>query len=486
MDLRLAFLLYVATPLLVLVGAAGSFSLGALEELNEKRLQEDLELIARTLQQPLARAMERDRQGTLETALESAFSFGRVYGAYLYDDGGEQVASAGAAQPSEDKERQELAEQARAGKPAGSYGEVGGRDVYSFFAPVTNDTGQVIGLLEVTRRASDIQAYTNQVRIYGLAGLVGAGLILTLAVFLGYQRAIGRPLEALTASMRRVASGDHDHRTGILGPREIQEQARAFNAMLDRMQRDRLEIQERREHQQRLQRELQQAEKMASIGRLSAGVAHELGTPLSVVDGIAQRVLRDSRLEEDQREQIQRIREQAGRMTQIVEQLLAFGNQPGGQRRPVDVERLTRAAHRSLREVLEEAGTTLEWEISEGPLWAHIDPFRGEQILTHLVGNAVQAAPGGKIAIQWRPLDAWHLELRVGDDGPGIAPEIRERILEPFFTTKPAGQGSGLGLAMVHSMVEEHDGHIAVGESPLGGAEFRIRLPRARRSPEEE
>lgn len=478
LDLRVAFLLYVAAPLILLVGVAGSVSLGALEEISENRLQEDLELIGRTLQKPMGRAMERGREGALENALESAFSFGRVYGAYLYDANGDQVASAGAAQSYQDRQ-QEVPERAQEGESGGEYGKVGGRRVYSYFAPLTDTSGQVNGLVQITRRASEIHQYAEELRSYGLAGLVLLALLLGTVIFIGHHYAVGRPLGRLSVSMGRVAEGDYDHRTRVAGPREIAELGRVFNSMVDRIQRDRKEIRERRESQERLQHELRQSEKMASIGRLSAGVAHELGTPLSVVDGSVQRLLRSPDLGTEPREQLERVREQAARMTQIVEQLLAFGRHPAGNPRPVSVERLTRAVTRNTTEALEESHTDLDWRAPEEPLWVEIDPFRGEQILTHLIGNAAQAASGGRIRIDWAPDGRDWVVLTVADDGPGIDPQLRDRIFEPFFTTKPPGQGSGMGLAMVHATVEEHGGRIEVTESTWGGALFRVWLPRS-------
>ena len=479
MDLRLAFLLYVALPLLVLVGTAGSLSLGALEELNEKRLKEDLELIGRSLEKPMARALQNDRQGALENALDSAFSFGRVYGAYLYDENGRQLAAAGAAQH-EDTASNKIIEKAGVeGKAGGEYGKVGGREGYSFFTPLLSSSGKVDGLLQITRRTSEIEDYTNRLRVYGAAGLGVLGLTLVTITFLGYQRAITNPLARLAGSMGRVAEGESGHRATTSGPREIAELSRTFNTMLDRMQRDQQEIQQRRANQERLQRELRQSEKMASIGRLSAGVAHELGTPLSVVDGSAQRLLRRQDQDSATREELHRIRDQAGRMTQIVEQLLTFGRHPEGSPRPVLVERLTRAVARNASGVLDETGSELHWEVPDTPLYVRLDPFRGEQMLSHLVTNAAQAARGGRVEVRWEFSGNGQARLTVADSGPGIEPELEDRIFEPFFTTKPPGQGSGLGLAMVHGIVEEHGGAIRVQTGDLGGATFRIDLPQA-------
>ncbi|KPV39210.1 hypothetical protein AN478_13125 [Thiohalorhabdus denitrificans] len=485
MDLRLAFLLYVALPLLLLIGTVGSVSVGALEELSEKRLKEDLELIGRTLQKPLGRAMERGREGTLENALESAFSFGRVYGAYLYDESGERVAAAGAAAYAKEPDREDIAERAEAGQEGGTYGEMGGREVYSYFVPLTDGSGRNNGLVQITRRASEIQGYLQQLRGYGLAGLAGLAVILMLVTLLGHHFAVGRPLTRLAQSMNRVAAGDRDHRSSETGPREIADLSRTFNGMLRRMQQDQAEIRERRISEERLQRELQQSEKMAAVGRLSAGVAHELGTPLSVVDGTAQRLLRDERLDAGQRKRLERIRDQAGRMTQIVEQLLAFGRQPGGAPRPISTEQLTRAAIHSVRDLYAETGVELEWHTPQPPPMVEIDPVRGEQALTHLLTNAAQATPGGRVGLRWE-IQGDEAVLTVEDDGPGIPLERREWVFDPFSTTKPPGQGSGLGLALVHGVAEEHGGTIHIEHSPLGGAAFVLRLPRAHPSAEPE
>lgn len=471
-SLRFALVVYVLLPLLLIVGTAGYLGLRAFESQTEERMQKDVELVARAIRLPLSRAMERDRQGSVEQALESAFRTNRVYGAYVFDADGERLAAVGMEDPVPSRRR--LSRLAEEGDRVGEYGEVAGREVYSYFVPMTNSGGQIIGLLQVTRRRSDIESYMQTVRLQGGGLLLLATGLVAGVVLFGHRGAVGRHLDRLGGSMSRVEAGDRLHRASPGGPREVAALAGALNSMLDSIARAEREIEHRRASEAALEERLRHTEKLAAIGQLAAGVAHELGTPLSVVGGRAQRVARDERLSEATRASLADIRLEVQRMEHIVRQLLDFGRQTALHRRRVRADRLARA---SVAAVAEDTPGTVE---VSGPLPApsfSADPFRVEQALVNLLRNALQAGPGVRVRLSWLATDG-RVEFRVDDSGPGIPPESRARVFEPFFTTKQVGEGTGLGLAVVHGVVEEHGGEVHVEESPLGGARFRLAFPR--------
>lgn len=163
-------------------------------------------------------------------------------------------------------------------------------------------------------------------------------------------------------------------------------------------------------------------------------------------------------------------------MEHIVRQLLEFGRGQNRQYRRTRMGDLATAAAAALEQPFSAAGATLELQPCEPDPELYVDPIRLEQVLVNLLRNALQAGAGA-VRVSWRPGDAGGLQLLVDDDGPGVPAESRKRLFEPFYTTKAVGEGTGLGLAVVHGIITEHGGQVQVEDSPLGGARFRVQFP---------
>jgi two-component system, NtrC family, sensor kinase len=479
-GLRASLLLRVLFPVALVLGAASALTLITLEREVEERMKEDVELVARGVQLPLIHAMEEDRWDAVSQALQSALEIRRLYGAHVYGPDGRRLASFGAGLP--DKAPDRVAELALTRDQLGEYGETGGRRVYSYFVPLVDGWGQTLGILQVTRRRRDIDDSIQRVRAQvGGVFVLGVGLV-TFLLLRGHRRAVGRPLERLRASMSRVREGDRGHRASLEGPRELAEVAWSFNSMLEAMDEAEEELRDRREDQRALRRELALAEKLAAVGELAGGVAHELGSPLSVIDGTAQRLLRD-RPPKEARDRLESVRREVGRMEGIIRQLLEFGRKDSGRTRTVSLDQVVTGAVAATRDAARRAGIEIMVEHLEsdgGEPTVEADPRRLEAALGNLIRNGVQAIlekdRTGMVRVRWG-VEGSEALLLVDDDGPGIPPETRDRIFEPFFTTKATGEGTGLGLAVVHGTVDGLGGTVEILESPTGGARFRIRLP---------
>ncbi|MFP4034619.1 MAG: ATP-binding protein [Desulfovermiculus sp.] len=476
-----ALLIYIILPLSFTLGLAGYLSLLSLENQAEKKMQEEVQLIARALELPLSHSLERGRAGSILQALESAFQINRIYAVAVYNQHGEKVASAGASviDQKANQDNDQLADMAEEGDQQEKYERVGGQEAYSYFLPLTDSGGRINGLLQLSRKKEDFQKYVNDLRLqFGLILCGGIGIMILLVLF-GHRRALGYHLERLGRSMHRVEQGDRTHRLFMHGPKEITNLAAAFNTMLDSMDQAQEALEEQRQKQARLESELRKAEKMAAVGRLAAGVAHELGTPLSIVAGQAQRARRIPELPDKVSRNLDQIRDQVKRMESIVRQLLDFSRGNSACRREVDPASIVNKAIQSMIPLADQKRVNLEKSGPQTGCVIMADPLRVEQMLANLLKNAVQAAPAdtGRVRLEWECTSA-HCIFRIQDNGPGIPPDMITKICDPFFTTKPVGEGTGLGLAVVHGIVEEHQGSLHIEISPLGGAEFRIVLPR--------
>ncbi len=472
-TLRTALLLFVLIPFVLLMGAGGLYSLGQLEKQVETRMQEDIELIARAIRLPLSHALERERIDSIKQALASAFRINRVYGVYVYDEDGKQIASSGIrkARVTSDK----AAELASTGDRKSEYEEAGEEEIFSYFLPLTDRGGRISGLLQVTRRGTDFQHYITQIRIVVLAALGVTALILVFIVIFGHHHAIGRYLRAMEQSMARIGAGESEHRVPEEGPAELNKLSRGINNMLDRITRSQQEIEHQREREMQLRLRLEQSEKLAAIGRLASGVAHELGTPLSTIDGKAQRLLRNDELETPIRESIHQMRNEVRHMEHIIHQMMDFGRRNPLQQRAVHCSIIAHSVYEQLHTDKSNPEVRV---ILKGPKPGPaipVDIMRIEQALGNLLRNATQAARS-KVLLDWY-IDSEWLVFSVEDDGPGIDEENMHNLFEPFYTTKPVGEGTGLGLAVVYAAVSDHKGDIVVDSSPeLAGARFRVYL----------
>ena len=476
-GLRTAVIAFLVVPLLLLAALGGWWALSLLEREAGERMEEDLELIARALQSPLSRALALGREGAVNEALESAFGFARVYGAYVYGPNGDRVAASGpdAARMT----RGRVAELTEEGSEGGQFDEQDGRELYSYFVPLVDSGGRIIGLLQVTRRGSDFDYYLNEIRHRGMLILGAAAAMMVLVVYAGHHFGVGRHFRAMRRRLDEVGRGHRERRLAVEGPWELRQLASEINRVLDRVRESEQELMAQREKEQALETRLHQSEKMAAIGQLAAGVAHELGSPMAVVAGKAQRAQRRAG-EPDVAQALADIREQVGRMERTVSQLIDFGRGYSARRRPEAVGRIARAAVQQVEDEAAAGNVSLEVVGEEPGPEVEADRLRLEQAVHNLLSNAVQATPGGQVHVEWRHRGD-EVVLWVEDDGPGIDEALRNRLFEPFFTTKPVGSGTGLGLAVVQGAVTEHGGSIEVEVGPeLGGSRFTITLPAIR------
>jgi len=218
------------------------------------------------------------------------------------------------------------------------------------------------------------------------------------------------------------------------------------------------------------------AEELASIATIIAGLAHEIGTPMGVIQGHAE-LLESSVSDERGRHRLSTIREQIERISEIMKTLLNMARPHEKEHVPVDLSSIVRETLAFLSEKLRVHGIT---SALDAPRRATVrgDHDKLQQLFINLVMNAIDAMPGGgKLSISIAPAGVSMLEVCVTDSGHGMPPEVAERVFEPFFTTKPAGRGSGLGLIVAKGIVSDHGGTISVTSAPGKGTEFKLLFP---------
>jgi len=234
------------------------------------------------------------------------------------------------------------------------------------------------------------------------------------------------------------------------------------------------------------QEQLRQTEKLAELGTLASGMAHEIGTPMNVILGRAEYLQRRTS-EPDTAKGLQTIIDQVERITKIMNQLLTFARRRPIERQPTNLNKVVGDTLDVMRERFKRHRIEVKIELAASLPLAYADPDQMGQVLLNLAINALHAmGNGGTLLVRTAlvPLSKGSadeyiemIEVSVADTGSGIAPEDLDKIFDPFFTTKAVGEGTGLGLTVVHGIIQEHGGHILVESELRKGTTFRIRLP---------
>lgn len=473
-NLHVTLVLTIVLPLLLISGLGVYWGLGVMQDHDETRMQEDLSLIAHATRYPLSRAIEAGDYVQVNDITTSIFSIGQVYGASVYDHRGDRVSQVGVVDV-DVRGSEQAANAVARGDELGAFREIGGEDVFSHFTPLFSSDGRIIGLLQITRQRSDFDQRLAdfQANAWWIWSIT-AGAILLVAIA-GHYGGIGRHVDRLLQAMDRVRQGDRQVRVPQRGPREVQHIASALNEMLLSVEQAEGEILTRQRREAQLSERLQHQEKMAMIGRVAGGVAHELGAPLSVVEGRA-RILQRRSLDDSNARHIEDIRVQVQRMTRIIRQLLdCFRHGPKALEEIISAAELVSVCVDGCRKEL--AGSDIRLDLDNRAPQAQLrgDNTRLELALSNLLRNAVHAARSRILVTLHSGPQA--VAITVEDDGPGISRQDRQQVLEPFYTTKAAGEGTGLGLAVVKSVMTEHHGGIVIGESRWGGCAVVLQWP---------
>lgn len=228
----------------------------------------------------------------------------------------------------------------------------------------------------------------------------------------------------------------------------------------------------------RLQEQLRRTERVAELGTLASGMAHEIGTPMNVILGRAE-YLMDRVTEEPIKRGLQTIITQVERITRVMNQLLSFARRKAPQRVPLDLRKVIDDGVEMFQERLERNQIRVEMGMADRCPMVLADADQMSQVLLNLIMNALHAMPDGGILRVGLEPEQPMVKLTIADTGHGIPPEIIRKIYDPFFTTKEFGKGTGLGLTVVKGIIEEHQGSISVESEENKGTRFTILLPRS-------
>lgn len=351
------------------------------------------------------------------------------------------------------------------------------------YAPVL-EQGKVIGAARLT-----LSLLPERERLKGSRNLFLAYFVLDflLLLVLGsylLSRAVVLPIRRLLGATRRIAAGDLGGAVHVPDSTEVAELSDAFNAMVVALREKREEVEEKVASLNRANKALTEArneavrsEKMASVGLLAAGMAHEIGTPLAAIMGFSGILAEELCADPEKSDYLRRITEESYRIDRIVRGLLDYARPRGVHAEEVELRTLLEKVVELLtaQGVLKFIEVSIEVESALPSVYA--DPFQLEQLLINLIMNARDAMPGGgRLQLKGRS-EAGEVVVEVVDSGQGMPPEHLPLVFDPFFTTKEPGKGTGLGLAIAARIAESCGGRLGV-QSELGkGSRFTLTLP---------
>jgi len=242
-----------------------------------------------------------------------------------------------------------------------------------------------------------------------------------------------------------------------------------------------IELNARMEAQRSAENRLVQAAKLAAVGEMAAGIAHELNNPLTTVTGFSELVLDETPADSSHRKELEMVLHEARRASAVVRRLLDFSRQGERLRTSADLNEIVHDVVALTRHLIQNSNVSLHLTIGEGLPWVLIDTDQMKQVLLNLIHNALQAMRnGGELTISTRQVSreerSW-IVMSVIDSGSGIPLEDQSRIFEPFFTTRGSRGGTGLGLSVTYGIVADHGGTIEVISDPGKGSTFAVWLP---------
>lgn len=355
------------------------------------------------------------------------------------------------------------------------------------YVPLDEENGLALELAEpqaITELLERIGWWSLATQTLALAAIAG------LVTFALIRWLVGQPLARLALLARRIGAGDLDARVEhASGEGEVAILAREMNHMAERLQAARRALEESDAERVAALEQLRHADRLRTVGQLASALAHELGTPLNVVSGHARLIEQHEPATDEVTSSARTILEQASRMTKILRNVLDFARRKGPPPAPHALVDLARNAAETLGPLTKRAGLRIEVLEPDEPVRVLANAQHLLQVLTNLITNSMQAMrEGGVVQVAIDALEAApptgvhapagrYARLSVIDRGAGISAEDLPHLFEPFFTRKPEGEGTGLGLSVVEGIVRDHKGWVSVASEPGVGSRFDVYLP---------
>lgn len=480
-SLRSKIIIAISAILAVTIGLGTWINIGYQRAQMEDALEDNVLIISNTIERSLSNAMLAGKSKEVQQILEAVGGYHNIQEVKIFSPNGVILKSSKRwmigrkVEPS--TQQWFLADKFK--KPIKRREE----GIFSVLFPIENDarcfhchssTVKLNGVLAVDISMAQTQEKVSELSktMFFWAFGVTAILAVSLSLFLTYL--VTNPIQGLIAIMERAERG-LEARVEVKSSDDIGRLGEAFNSLLTKLERARRRVE--RYHYEQMKR----ADRLASIGEMAAGIAHEIKNPLAGIAGVIQVLKKGQPAGDQKRAVLEEVLSQVERMDKAVRNLLSFARPPEPRMTLVDINELVNRILEFLAPQFAKNSIVVERKLAMGLPWLTLDPDLMQQALINIALNAIQAMPrGGKCIVETRSTKPGQdnpgaVEIVFSDTGKGIPLENLSRIFSPFFTTRQ--QGTGLGLSITQRIIEQHGGEINVMSSLEKGASFTITFP---------
>lgn len=501
-SLRTRITVWTITAMLLIPLSAGGVivikQLSLAAELSKTKKESDL-IFKETLMRDLDHAMMVNQLDGIRTLLRKVSGFKGIKSVSLLDSRGAIVMHYGVDDRPRTDNRQ-IGELLESGEEFEHFSQEGGKSVRLLALPIINKEEcrtchkltSVNGALLVKQLSVDVNSETNLLVAIMLISLLVASLASAITLLTLLSRNVVVPIREISSATERVGQCDLNVKVPVYGKDEVGELAHSFNRMIDDLRKSRDEVEDRSvkceqayNSMQSAQKKLIQSEKLAAIGTLVAGIAHEINNPVGIIAARTDCMLmemKDKGMEGQYTDDLMVINRQTGRIADITMALLTFARHGHAEMSLIDINSIVEDTIFLVGKQFLKEGIKMEKHLSLKSPKVMANGNRMQQVLLDLLNNARDAMPEGGLIIIATDVATDNVELTIADTGEGINDEALDNIFDPFFTTKEVGKGTGLGLAVSYGIIQDFGGNIEVISRKGEGSTFNITLPRIKES----
>lgn len=485
MKLGTKLTLYLSLMIVFVHSGYGYFHILSRREILVKKMTSEVESIGRNLKVSLEKVRIEKGQEYVQDLIDGIEEYEKTLAVVVYHEEKDLVIHSRSLQEGLEPYLALVKKAMQADLPQEEFGAYKETPIFAYAFPLKDKKGKPVGGVSILQYTSfmeeDIRVAERNILITVLI-LIGGVVAMVL---LGTRKWISQPISHLIVGIHHIAKGNLDTRINLRRKDEISQLAEAFNQMAVGLKKAQEELIQQAETRVELERNLRQSEKLATIGQLASGLAHEIGTPLNIIGGrveLARRRLDDR----EARKHLDIVMQQTERITKIIQQLLGFVRKKKPEQRNLNLGEVLDISLDFLDHQIQKQRVTVMKEIKDDLPLVMGDPDQLQQVFLNLILNAIQAMPeGGMLRVsassKWISKEGLedsprrYVEIGVEDSGTGMEKTVAQGIFHPFYTTKNAG--TGLGLTVSQGIVQDHEGWIEV-ESEIGkGSMFRVYLP---------
>jgi len=478
--------LYLSIIIVVGLSGVGYFHIQSRQNILNRKMKMALKSIGQTMKVSLEKSGLLNDSEYVQDLIDSIEKYEKTVGVLVYNPGKDHVFRTRSLEEEFEPYVELIKRSIKENRPIEEFGVHQGFPVFSYSFPLKDGRGGTIGGVSILQHTS-LMEEDIEISKWGFVAifvLIGGTMALVL---IGTRKWIHQPIFHLVEGIKQMARGQLNTRIELKGKDELSELAKAFNQMASDLKEARERMVREAEAKLELERTLRHSEKLATIGQLASGLAHEIGTPLNIIGGRVELTKGSLEDKEEAQRNLDIISNQAARITKIIEELLGFSRKKRPGKAPVSVPTLLETTLDFVEHQIQKQEVKVEIDVKPNLPPVKGDPDQLQQVFLNLILNAIQSMPqGGTLRISVSSEYTFKKGLEVGepqhyvvvsieDTGTGIEREVIQNIFDPFFTTK--GKGTGLGLTISQGIVRDHEGWIDV-ESEIGkGSIFRVYLP---------